>query len=317
MIDNIKIFSGNGNPFLTKAIASNLNIPLSACSTTTFADGEIFVEIQENVRGRDVFVVQVLCPPINNNIMELLITLDALKRASAKSITAVLPYYAYARQDRKVAPRTPISSKLLADLIEKAGATRVVSVDLHAGQIQGFFDVPFDHLFALPVLYKYIKNNYDIDKLTLIAPDAGSVERTRAYGKRLGCPMAIIDKRREGKNRAQALNLIGEVEGRDALILDDIIDTAGTLTEAYGLLESRNANSVSAFGTHGLFSGPAIERIKHTKFKEIVVTDTIPLRPELQKLEASGVIKVLSIAPLLGEAIRRISTHDSVSSLFI
>ena len=316
-LSNTKIFTGNGNPVLSKSICEYLKIPLSKALITTFADGEIFVEIEENVRGRNVFVIQSLCPPINNHIMELLVMLDALKRASAKSVTAVLPYYAYGRQDRKAAPRTPISSKLLADIIEKAGASRVISVDLHAGQIQGFFNIPFDHLFALPVFFKYIQENYPADNLTLIAPDSGAVERTRAYAKRLSCPLAIIDKRRSGKNKAQAMNLIGEVKGRDALILDDIIDTAGTLTQAFELLNAKGAKTISAAGTHGLFSGPAVERLKTTSFREVLVTDSIPLRVELQAMEAEGYIKVLSISPVLGEAIRRISTNDSVSSLFI
>ncbi len=316
-IANIKIFTGNGNPALSKAITKYLDIPLGAAALSTFADGEIFVEVQENVRGRDVFVIQSLCPPVNNHIMEILVMLDALKRASANSVTAVLPYYAYARQDRKAAPRTPITSKLIADLLEKAGASRVVALDLHAGQIQGFFNIPFDHIFALPVFFNHIKKNYDINNLTLVSPDAGAVERTRAYGKRLDCPLAIIDKRREGKNRALALTLIGEVEGRDVLILDDIIDTVGTLTQAFGLLQSKGAKSISACGTHGLFSGPAVERLRNTPFKEVVVTDSIPLRAELQPMEASGFIKVLSTANVLGEVIKRISTHESVSSLFI
>lgn len=315
--NNIKVFTGSGNPPLSSEICQYLGLSLGEAELTTFSDGELFVEIRENVRGRDVFVIQSLCPPVNDHIMELLVMLDALKRASAHSVTAVLPYYAYARQDRKAAPRTPITSRLVADLIESAGASRVVALDLHAGQIQGFFNMPFDHLFALPVVFEHIKSSFDIDNLSLVSPDAGGVERTRAYAKRLGCPMVIIDKRREGKNKAEAINLIGEIKGRDALVLDDIVDTAGTLVQAFGLLIDKGASSVSACGIHGVFSGPAVERIRSTPFRQIIVTNSVPLRTDLQPLEAEGRIKVLSTAPVLGEAIRRISTHESVSSLFI
>ncbi len=316
-MNNIKVFTGSGNPVLSKAICNYLSLNLGDASLTTFSDGEIFVEICENVRGRDVFIIQSLCPPVNNHLMELLVMMDALKRASANSITAVLPYYAYARQDRKAAPRTPITSRLVADLIEAAGASRVVALDLHAGQIQGFFNMPFDHLFALPVFFDHLKTTFDSENLVLIAPDAGAVERARAYAKRLHCPLAIIDKRRTGKNKAQALNLIGEVEGKEAVILDDMIDTAGTLIQAAAFLKSKGARGISAYATHGIFSGPAVDRLRDSPFKEIVVTDSIPLRAELQPMEATGQIKVLSTASVLGEAIKRISTHDSVSSLFI
>lgn len=316
-LDNTLIFTGNAHPKLAEAISDYLEMPMGKADVTAFSDGEIFVEIHENVRGRDVFVVQSLCPPVNDHIMELLVMMDALKRASANSITAVIPYYAYARQDRKAAPRTPITSKLLADLISQAGASRVVSVDLHAGQIQGFFNVPFDHLFALPVFLKYIKKNYNPDNLTLVAPDAGAVERARAYAKRLTCPLAIIDKRRVSKNKAEALHLIGEVSGREVIILDDLIDTAGTITQAYGLLMSNGAKKVSAFCTHGVFSGPAYERLLETELKEIVTTNSVPLNEDMLKLEKEDKVKVLNIGPLLGEAIRRIYTHDSISELFI
>lgn len=316
-LSNIVLFSGRAHPKLAVAISDYLDIDLAKADVTTFSDGEIFVEIHANVRGRDVFVIQSFCPPVNDNILELLVMLDALKRASAKSVTAVIPYYAYARQDRKAAPRTPITSKLIADLISKAGASRVVSVDLHAGQIQGFFDVPFDHLYAMPVFLEHIQSGYPVENLALVAPDAGAVERTRAYAKRLQCPLAIIDKRRIAKNQAQALNLIGDVQGKDVIILDDIIDTAGTITQAYGLLVNKGAKSVSAFCTHGVFSGAAPERLKETSFREIVTTNSIPLNKGMAEFMPKERIKVLNIGPLLGEAIKRIYTHDSISELFI
>lgn len=316
-LDNMLLFTGSAHLELAESIAENLKTPLGKADVVRFSDGEIFVEIHENVRGRDVFVVQSFSPPVNHHIMELLVMLDALKRASAHSVTAVLPYYAYARQDRKAAPRTPITSKLVADLIGVAGASRVISLDLHAGQIQGFFNVPFDHLFALPVFFKYISSHYTEENLVLVAPDAGAVERTRAYAKRLQCPLAIIDKRREGKNKTQALNLIGEVKGKDVIILDDIIDTAGTITQAFELLRTKGAKDVSAFCTHGVFSGPASKRLSEADFKEIVSTNSIPLNEGMAALAAQGRVKVLNIGPLLAEAIKRISTHDSVSALFI
>jgi ribose-phosphate pyrophosphokinase len=316
-LNNTLLFTGNAHPKLAEAISDYLEMPLAKAKVVRFSDGEIFVEIDENVRGRDVFVVQSLCPPVNDHIIELLVMLDALKRASAKSITAVIPYYAYARQDRKAAPRTPITSKLLADIISRAGASRVVSIDLHAGQIQGFFDIPFDHLFAMPVFFNHIRKNYQMDNLALVAPDAGAVERTRAYAKRLGCPLAIIDKRRVEKNRAEALHLIGDVSGKEVIVLDDMIDTAGTITEAYTLLMNNGVKIASAFCTHGLFSGPAAQRLSETGFKEIVTTNSIPLNEGMSSLADQGRVKVLNIGPLLGEAIRRIYTHDSISELFI
>ena len=279
----------------------------------TFSDGEVFVEVEENVRGTDVFVIQSTCPPVNHNIMELLIMIDALKRASSRRITAVIPYYGYARQDRKVAPRVPISAKLVADLITAAGANRVLSMDLHAGQIQGFFNIPFDHLFAAPVLLEYIRSNYQ-DDLVIVSPDAGGVERARAFAKRLEVSLAIIDKRREGINEARAMNIIGEVQGKRALILDDMIDTAGTLTQAAEALLARGAREVYAACTHPVLSGPAMERIEASRINEVVVTNTIPLG---HRAKACGKIRQLSVAGLLAEAIERIHDERSVSSLFV
>ncbi|MEK6577976.1 MAG: ribose-phosphate pyrophosphokinase, partial [Bdellovibrionota bacterium] len=281
-----------------------------------FSDGEIFVEIQENVRGRDVYVIQSTCRPVNDTLMELLIMIDALKRASAKEVTAVIPYYGYARQDRKVAPRTPISAKLVADLLASAGATRVVSMDLHAGQIQGFFDIPFDNLFALPKIVDYIRDEMKMqgEGLVIVSPDAGGVERARAYAKRLHATVAMIDKRRTGPNEAKAMNIIGDVKGKKAIILDDMIDTAGTLTEAAHAVLEKGATHLYAAATHGVLSGPAIERINQSKIETLVVTDTIPLSPEALKCKK---IVQLSVADLLAEAIHRIHNYDSVSSLFI
>ena len=268
----------------------------------------------ESVRGPDVFVIQSTCPPVNDNLVELLVTIDALKRASAQSITAVLPYYGYARQDRKVSPRVPITAKLVADLIQVSGVSRMVSMELHAGQIQGFFDVPFDHLFAAPVHLEYLSKKYQGKDLVVISPDAGGVERARAYAKRLNASLAIIDKRRTGINEAKAMNIIGEVKGKMALILDDLIDTAGTLTEATFAVLNLGATDVSACCTHPVFSGPAQERIENSALTEVIVTDTIPLA---EKFKSSQKIKVISAAPILGEAIKRIFEHDSVSTLFV
>jgi ribose-phosphate pyrophosphokinase len=286
---------------------------LSKANIRTFSDGEIFVEIEENVRGMDVFVVQSTCPPVNHNLMELLIMIDALKRASSRRITAVIPYYGYARQDRKVAPRVPISAKLVADLITAAGANRVLSMDLHAGQIQGFFNIPFDHLFAAPVLLDYIRKKYQND-LVVVSPDAGGVERARAFAKRLKVGLAIIDKRREGVNEARAMNIIGDIAGKRALILDDMIDTAGTLTQAAEALSLRGVESVYAACTHPVLSGPAVERIEKSVLKEVVVTNTIPLG---KTAKACPKVKALSVSNILGEAIQRIHEERSVSSLFV
>jgi ribose-phosphate pyrophosphokinase len=313
LFKKVCIFSGNANPQLAQDIATHLETPLAKSRTTRFSDGESFVEINENVRGVDAFVIQPTCSPVNDNVMELLIMCDALRRASAGSINAVIPYYGYARQDRKVAPRTPITSKLVADLLTAAGITRVVTVDLHAGQIQGFFNIPVDHLFAMPVLLEdYLKKNFDASAV-FVSPDAGGVERARAYSKRLQASLAIVDKRRERANESEVMNLIGDVKGRPCIILDDIIDTAGTLCNAAKALVSKGATKVVGVATHGVLSGPAIQRIVDSPLAEVVVTDTIPLSPAA---EACGKIKQVSIAKLLGEAIKRIHSSDSVSSLF-
>jgi len=307
------LFSGNANPSLAAAISGYLETPLGKCKVTRFSDGESFVEIGENVRGVDAFVVQPTSSPTNDNVMELLIMADALRRASAGSITAVIPYYGYGRQDRKVAPRTPITSKLVADLIQTSGVQRVVSVDLHAGQIQGFFNIPFDHLYAMPVfLEDYLKKQFDSSSV-FVSPDAGGVERTRAYSKRLGAGLAIIDKRRERANVSEVVNLIGEVKGKDCIIIDDIIDTAGTLCGAAQALADKGAKKVVACASHGVLSGPAVQRIAASPLAEVIVSDSIPLSPEAK---ACPKIKQLSIARLLGEAIKRIHSSDSVSSLF-
>jgi ribose-phosphate pyrophosphokinase len=307
------LFAGNANPALAAAIGQYLETPLAKAKTTRFSDGESFVEIGENVRGVDAFVIQPTPGPVNDNVMELLIMVDALRRASAGSITAVIPYYGYARQDRKVAPRTPITSKLVADLIQAAGVNRVVSVDLHAGQIQGFFNIPFDHLYAMPVfLEDYLKKNFD-SSAVFVSPDAGGVERTRAYSKRLNASLAIIDKRRERANVAEVMHLIGEVANKDCIIIDDMIDTAGTLAGASRALVEEGARRVVACATHGVLSGPAVQRIADSPLSEVVVTDSIALSDEAR---ACAKIKQLSIARLLGEAIKRIHSSDSVSSLF-
>jgi len=314
MFKSISIFTGRANAPLATQIAEYLEIPLGRSKMSRFSDGEIFTEIQENVRGVDVYVVQSTCAPVNDNLMELLIMVDALKRASAGSITAVLPYYGYGRQDRKVAPRTPITAKLVADLLTAAGVQRVVSVDLHAGQIQGFYSIPFDHLYAMPVFLDYLRQRYPTEKPVFVSPDAGGVERTRAYAKRLDVDLAIVDKRRERANVSEVMNVIGDVENRDCVILDDMIDTAGTLTNAAKALKDKGARSVSASATHAVLSGPAVERIANSVLDEVVVSDTIPLSEAAQKI---GKIKVLGVSRLLGEAIKRIHNGDSVSSLFV
>ncbi len=313
MFKKVCLFAGNANPELAQTIANYLETPLGRAKTTRFSDGESFVEIGENVRGVDAFVIQPTTSPVNENVMELLIMVDALRRASAGSITAVIPYYGYGRQDRKVAPRTPITSKLVADLLQAAGVTRVVSVDLHAGQIQGFFNIPFDHLYAMPVmLEEYLKKNFDASAVC-VSPDAGGVERARAYSKRLNASLAIVDKRRERANVSEVMNLIGDVKGRDCIIIDDMIDTAGTLTGAAQALRDRGAKRIVACATHGVLSGPAIKRIAESPLDEVVITDTIPLT---EAAKTSGKIKQVSIGRLLGEAIKRIHSSDSVSSLF-
>lgn len=314
MENKIRVFSGNSNGDLAERICASLGVPLGNAKVKNFSDGEIMVEIGENVRGRDTYVVQSTCFPTNNNLMELLIMMDALKRASAATITAVIPYYGYARQDRKVAPRTPITSKLVADLITTAGADRVVTIDLHAGQIQGFFNIPVDNLYAAPVILEHLKQRFPDNNIVMVSPDAGGTERARAFAKRLGCTLAIIDKRRTGPNVAEVMHLIGDVKGKRAIILDDMIDTAGTLTQAANALKEHGASSIYACATHGVLSGPAIERINESAIEEVVVTDTIPIGDKINK---TAKIKVLSVSELLAEAIRRIHEDESVSSLFV
>ena len=309
----MKLFGGTSNPNLTLEVCEYLGIEPGRITAKTFSDGEIQVEIGENVRGRDTFILQSTCPPVNNNLMELLIIMDALRRASAQRVTAVIPYYGYARQDRKVKPRVPISAKLVADLITVAGAKRVVSMDLHAGQIQGYFNIPVDNIFAAPILLKYIRNNF-ADDLVIVSPDAGGVERARAFAKRLDASLAIIDKRRDGPNISEAMNIIGEVEGKTAIILDDMVDTAGTLTQAAMALQHRGIKKIYACCTHPVLSGPAIERLENSPIDTLVVTNTIPLN---EKAKQCNKITVLSIAQLLGETIKRIYSSHSVSTLFV
>ena len=310
----LKLFTGNANPPLAAAVAQYLDIELGKALVGTFSDGEVNAEIQENVRGCDCFVLQSTSAPANTHLMELLIMIDALRRSSARRITAVIPYYGYARQDRKVRPRLPISAKLVADLISTAGTDRLLCIDLHAGQIQGFFNIPVDNLYATPVLLDAIRARYGSQPLTIISPDAGGVERARAYAKRLNATLAIIDKRREAANVSQVMNIIGQVEGRTCVIVDDIVDTAGTLTEAATALTEAGAAVVSAAITHPVLSGAAIKRIRESELTELVITDTVPLRQEAKDCEQ---IRVVSIAHLLSEAIRRINNEESVSSLFV
>ncbi len=306
------LFSGNANIELSKEIAECLGVALGNAEVSRFSDGEIFVQIYENVREADVFVVQPTCPPVDHNLMELLIMIDALKRASAWRITAVIPYYGYARQDRKVQPRVPITAKLVADLITIAGAQRVLTMDLHAGQIQGFFNIPVDHLFAAPVLLKYFHEK-GWNNCVVVAPDAGGVERARAFAKRMGSSLAFIDKRREGLQEAKVMHVVGDVEGRDLVIVDDIVDTAGTITQAASALLAKGAKRIYASCTHPVISGPAIKRLEESPIEEVVVTNTIPL----DERRSSKKLTVLSVAPLLAEAIQRIHEGTSVSSLFV
>lgn len=314
MKNEMKVFSGNANPELAKDICTYLQIPLSEVEVRRFSDGEIFVEIGENVRGRDIFVIQPTCPPVNDHLMELVIMVDALRRASARRITAVLPYYGYARQDRKVAPRVPITAKVVAEMLMVVGVRRVLAMDLHAGQIQGFFNIPVDHLYAAPILLEYISGTFSHDDVIMVSPDAGGVERTRAFAKRLKAGLAIIDKRRERANESQAMNVIGNVEGKTAILLDDMVDTAGTLCSAADVLMHAGAKEVHACCSHPVLSGPAIDRIEKSMIKTLVVTNTIPLQPAAR---ACNKIKTLSVSNLLGEAIQRIHSEDSVSSLFV
>ncbi len=308
------IFSGNSNPVLSKKICDYLNVPMGGAKVKTFSDGEIQIEINENVRLKDIFVIQSTCHPVNDNLVELLLMIDAFNRSSTKRITAVIPYFGYARQDKKVAPRVPISAKLVADLITAAGADRVITMDLHAGQIQGFFSIPVDNLFAAPVTLKHIKANYDHENLVIVSPDAGGAERARAFAKRLGAGLAIIDKRRTAPNVAKAMSVVGDVKGKVAMILDDMADTAGTLTQAASAIVEHGASEVHACCSHAVLSGPAVDRITESPLKSLIVTDTIPLS---DKAAVCGKIEVLSIAELVGEAIIRSTTGDSVTSLFV
>ncbi len=313
MLRAISLFSGNANLSLAGAIAHQLQVPLGRVKAGRFSDGEIQVEIGENVRGVDVYLLQSTCAPVNDSIMEMLIMADALRRSSAASITAIMPYYGYARQDRKVAGRTPISAKLVADLISTAGIDRVLTVDLHAGQIQGFFNIPVDNLYAMPVLLEEIRR-LDMRDPVMVSPDAGGVERARAYAKRLDASLAIIDKRRERANVSEVMNIIGDVRGRDCVLLDDMIDTAGTLTNAARALSEAGARKVFAAATHAILSGPAVNRIIDSPLEAVIVTDSIPLRGEAA---SNPKFRQASLAKLLGEAIRRIHNSDSISSLFV
>jgi ribose-phosphate pyrophosphokinase len=311
--NGLAIFSGNSNPVLAKKICDYLNLPMGNAKVKTFSDGEIQIEIDENVRSKDIFLIQSTCEPVNNNLVELLLMLDAFKRSSASRITAVIPYYGYARQDKKVAPRVPISAKLVADMLEVAGANRMITMDLHAGQIQGFFNIPVDNLFAAPVILEYIKGHFD-NQLVIVSPDAGGVERARAFAKRLHADLAIVDKRRDAPNQARAMAVIGDVAGKIAIILDDMVDTAGTLIEAASAIIKNGAKEVHACCAHAVLSGPSMERITDSKLKSLMVTDTIPLS---EKVKVCDKIKVLTISELMGEAIIRSYKGDSVTSLFV
>ncbi len=308
-----KVFSGSAHPALAREICASLGTPLGAVEMRRFSDGEAYCQILDNVRGADVFVIQPTCPPVDGNLMELLVMLDAFKRSSAARITAVLPYYGYARQDRKDKPRVPISAKLVADLLTAAGADRILAMDLHAPAIQGFFDIPVDHLFAAPVLIDHA-GKMKLKDLVVVAPDAGGVERARAYAKRLDASLAIIDKRRGEAGEPQVMHVIGEVEGRNCLIVDDIVDTAGTLTGTVQALTKKGARSIYGCFTHAVLSGPAVDRIRASEMKQVVVTNTIPMD---EAKRTAGRITVLSVADLLAEAIKRIHNNSSVSSLFV
>lgn len=307
------LLAGTSNRELADKIADHLKLKICASKIKRFSDGETMVEIDENVRGKDVFVIQSTCPPVNDNIMELLILMDALKRASARTIAAVIPYYGYARQDRKVAPRAPISAKLVANLITVAGASRVLTIDLHAGQIQGFFDIPVDNLYAKPVFLEYLKDFKDKD-VVIVSPDAGGVERARSFAKKLNASLAIIDKRREKPNQSEVMHIIGNVENKIAILVDDMIDTAGSLSNAAEALSKNGAKKIYAIATHPVFSGPAIDRIQNSPIDEVIVTDTIPLSDSAKN---SKKVKVITISGLIGEAINRIMAGDSLSALFI
>jgi len=313
-LDKIKVFAGNSNIPLAREICGHLSVPLASASVRTFSDGEIMVEIGENVRGRDVYVIQSTCAPANSNLMELLIMIDALKRASAAQITAVIPYFGYARQDRKVAPRTPITSKLVADLVTTSGADRVLTMDLHAGQIQGFFNIPVDNLYAAPVILDDLKKRFDGQRLVVVSPDAGGTERARAFAKRLDAGLAIIDKRRSSPNVSEVMHVIGDVDDEVCIIVDDMIDTAGTLCLAAQALKEKGAKAVYACATHPVLSGPALDRISQSNLEEVVVTNSIPIE---EKIRECAKLRGLSVSQLLAEAIRRIHDDESVSSLFV
>lgn len=313
MDGELKVFGGSAHPALVEEICEYLSIPVGKVEAYNFSDGEIFCQILENVRGTDVFVVQPTCSPVNENLMELLIMIDTFKRSSASRVNAVIPYYGYARQDKKDKPRVPITAKLVADLLSTAGADRILTMDLHASQIQGFFDVPVDHLFAAPLLLEALRD-LDVPDLTLVSPDAGGVERTRAIAKRIDADLAILDKRRFAANEAEVLHVIGDVDGRNVLILDDIIDTAGTMVNSVKALQAQGAKRVLAAGVHAVLSGPALERISESPIEQVLVTNTTPLE---EKVAACPKLRPYSVAPILGEAIRRIHDQSSVSSLFV
>lgn len=312
-MNGLSIFAGNSNPILAERISEYLAKPLGRLKVNRFSDGETQVEIHENVRKQEVYVIQSTCSPVNDNLVELLLLIDAFKRSSANRVTAVIPYFGYARQDKKVSPRVPISAKLVADLLDTTGVDRVITMDLHAGQIQGFFNVPVDNLYAAPIIIDDIKTRFNGD-LVVVSPDAGGVERARAYAKRLDAGLAIVDKRRSAPNQAKAMAIIGDVEGKTAIVIDDMVDTAGTLTEAAGVIHEKGAKEVHAYCTHPVLSGPAIGRINDSSLNSLVATDTIPLSEEAI---ACGKIKTLSIAKLVGEAIMRSYRGDSVNSLFV
>ena len=308
---NLKVFSGNSNRTLAKSIADRLKVPLGKAKVRRFSDGEVQVKIEENVRGSDCYIIQSTCPPVNENLMELLIINDALRRASAKQIIPVLPYYGYARQDRKSEPRVPITSKLVANLLVASGVTRVITMDLHAGQIQGFFDIPVDHLYAMPVFLDYVRKKR-LENIVVVSPDAGGVERARAFAKHINADLAIVDKRRPKANEAAIMNVIGNVRDKSAIILDDMVDTAGTLCKVAVSIKKKKAKRVFACASHGVLSGDAVNRINQSPIEELIISDSIPLNSKI-----SDKIKVLSVAPILAEAIKRISSYQSVSELFI
>jgi len=308
----MKIFSGNSNPKLAEEICKQLNVSLSKAFVGRFSEGEVRVKIEENVRGKDVFVIQPTCPPVNDNLMELLIMIDAIRRSSAKRITAVIPYFGYARQDRKDMPRVPITAKLVANILTAAGASRILTIDLHASQIQGFFDIPLDHLFAVKVLMDYFEKK-KIENLVVVSPDVGGIKMARAYAKRIGADLAIVDKRRVDDKETEVMNIMGDVKGKNAVLVDDMIATAGSLVEAAQALKNAGAKDIYAAATHPVLSGPAVERIKKSVLKEVLVTNTIPVDDSKR---ANDRVRVLSVAPLLAEAIKRIHNEESVSSLF-